>query len=104
MSKLARIEISKGIKAARFSFFPSINSSEFLQFPSDHSVFSSSSHSSPSVLVRQLVSNILAFPVNLLPIFRSIYKHSDIELNLQHAFTFTTLPYLHLQFIFTLCR
>jgi len=27
MSKLAQFEISKGIKAARFSFFPSINSS-----------------------------------------------------------------------------
>src|SRR5947209_18514998 len=76
MNKLAQFEISKGIKAA---WFPS-----FLQLIlQDHSVFSSSSHSAPSVLVRQLASNILAFPVNLL------LNYSNIKL------TATTCFHLH---------
>ena len=59
MSKLTQFKILKGIKAAQFSFFPSIDSFNLKSF-----IFSS--HSSLSVLVSILVSNILAFPVNLL--------------------------------------
>jgi len=59
MSKLTQFEILKGIKTAQFSFFPSMDSFNLKSF-----YFSS--HSSLSVLVSILVSNILAFPVNLL--------------------------------------
>src|SRR5436309_1310783 len=95
MSKLAQFKILKGIKAARF---PS-----FLQF--FLSVFSLfiQSYSPLSILVSKLVSNILAFPVNLLSSYSNHnYKYHNIKLNLYHPFTLSpSSHYFTLPFTFT---